>query len=58
MCIRVAWSESSLKALSIGKDTQLLCADNEDWSDFADTQADLSLRWRHMSEGTVSHVVA
>ena len=28
------------------------------WSDFADAQADLSLRWAHMSEGTLSHVTA
>ena len=27
-------------------------------SDCADAQADLSLRWRHMSEDTVSHVAA
>ena len=28
------------------------------WSDCANAQADLSLRWAHMSEGTVSHVAA
>ena len=32
-------------------------ADSKDWSDYADVQTDLSLRWTHMSEGTFSHVV-
>ena len=31
-------------------------SDNEDRSDFADTQADLSLRPANMSKGTFSHV--
>ena len=32
--------------------------DNEDWSDCADEQANLRLRWVHMSEGTFSHGMA
>ena len=32
--------------------------DNEDWSDCADEQANLWLRWVHMSEGTFSHGMA
>ena len=28
------------------------------WSDCAEEQADLSLRWLHISEGTLSHVEA
>ena len=31
---------------------------NEDWSDCADAQADLSIRWAHMSEMPFSHVAA
>ena len=29
----------------------LIHADNEDWSDCANAQADLSIRWAHISEG-------
>ena len=32
---------------SIAKDPRFLHADSEDWSDWADAQADLSLRWAH-----------
>ena len=56
--IRAVWSESSLDAYWIAKDARFLHADNEDWSDCADAQADLSLHWTHMSEGTFSHVTA
>ena len=35
---------------------QVIHADNEDTDQTADAQADLSLRWRHMSEGMFSHV--
>ena len=42
--IRPVWSESSLCAKSIAKDPSFLHADSEDW---ADAQADLSLRWVH-----------
>ena len=33
-------------------------AENEIWSNSADAQADLSLRWAHMSEGTISLIAA
>ena len=36
----------------VAKNAKFLHADNEDWSDCADAQADLSLRWATMSEGT------
>ena len=37
------------------KEAKFLYADNdEDQSDCADAQADLSFRWPHMSEGTFS----
>ena len=32
----------------VAKDPSFLHADSEDWSDLADAQADLSLRWAHM----------
>ena len=41
------WSESSLCAFSVAKDQSYLHADREDWSDWADAQADLSLLWVH-----------
>ena len=45
--IRPVWSESSLCAQWVAKDLRFLHADSEDWSDWADAQADLSLRWAH-----------
>ena len=42
------WSESSLYTQWVAKDPSFLHADSEDWSDWADTQADLSLRWVHV----------
>ena len=36
-------------------DTKFLHADNEDWSDCTQVQADLSLHFAHISEGTFSH---
>ena len=42
--IRPVWSESSLCAQWVAKDTSFLHADSED---SADAQADLSLRWAH-----------
>ena len=39
--------ESSLCAQWVAKDPMLLHADSEDWSDWADAKADLSLRWVH-----------
>ena len=56
--IRTVWSESSLGAFWIVKDTRFLHADNEDWLDCAYVQADLSHRWVHTSEGMFSHVMA
>ena len=45
--IRQIWSESSLCAQWVAKGPSFLLADSEDWSDWADAQADLSLRWAH-----------
>ena len=45
--IRPVWSESSLCAQRVAKDPNYLHADSADWSDWADAQADLSLRWAH-----------
>ena len=47
--IRPVWSESSLCAQWVAKDPSFLHADSEDsgWSDWADAQADLSLRWAY-----------
>ena len=42
----------------MAKDATFLHADNENESDCADKQADLCLRWAHMSEGTFSHVAS
>ena len=38
--IRPVWSESSLCAQWVAKDPMFLHADSEDWSDWADAQAD------------------
>ena len=46
--IRPVWSESSLSALWVAKDPMILQVDNENRSDWADAQADLSLRWAQM----------
>ena len=46
--IRPVWSESSLCAQWVAKDPSYLHAHIEDWSDWADAQAVLSLRWAHM----------
>ena len=56
--IRAVWSESSLSTFWEANDVEFLHADNEDWSDSMDAQANLSLRWVHMSEGTFSPVTA
>ena len=47
LCIRPVWSESLLSTQWLAKDPSFFHADNEDWSDWADAQADLSLRWAH-----------
>ena len=39
--------QSSLCAQWVAKDPSFLHADSEDWSDWTDAQADLSLRWAH-----------
>ena len=46
--IRQVWSASSLYAQWVAKDPRFLHADSEDWSDWADAQADLSRRRAHM----------
>ena len=56
--IRVVWSESSLGAFWTAKDAKFLHADNKDYSDCTNVQADLSLCWVYMSKGTFSHVAA
>ena len=50
--------QSSLCAQWVAKDLRFLHADNEDWSDWADAQADLSLRWAHMPFCWFCHVSA
>ena len=52
------WSESSLCAQWVAKDPSFLHADSEDWSDWADAQADLSLRWANMPFCWFCHDVA
>ena len=47
MGIHPVWSESSLCTQWVAKDSSFLHADSEDWSDWADAQPDLSLRWAH-----------
>ena len=43
------WSEFLLCAQWVAKDPRFLHADNEDWSDWVDAQADLCLRWAYRS---------
>ena len=45
--IRPVWSESSLSALRNSGSSATHWAHNEDWSDWADAQADLSICWVH-----------
>ena len=52
------WSESSLCAQWVAKDPNFLHTDSEEWSDWADAQADLSLRWVHMPFCWFCHEVA
>ena len=42
------WSESSLCAQWVAKDPSFFHVESKDWSNWADTQAGLSLRWAHM----------
>ena len=57
-CTLVVWWESSLCTQGIAKDPVLLQVDSEDWSDWADAQADLNLRWAHMSFCWFCHAAA
>ena len=43
------WSESSLCAQWVATDPMFLHGDSEDWSDWGDAQAELSLRWAQRS---------
>ena len=45
--IRPVWSESSLSAWRKLGSLATHWAHSEDWSDWADAQADLTLRWEH-----------
>ena len=45
--IRPVWSEALLWAEWVAKDPSFHHVDSEDWSDWADAQADLSLHWAH-----------
>ena len=54
--IRPVWSESSLCALWEAKDPSFFHADSEDWSDWADAQAGLSLRWAHRFCHALAHM--
>ena len=56
--VRPVWSESSLCAQWVAKGPSFLHAESEDWSDWADAQADLSLRWAHMPFCWFCHVAA
>ena len=50
--------QSSLCTHWVAKDPSFLHADSEDWSDWVDAQADLSLRWAHMPFCWFCHEVA
>ena len=61
--LRSAWAstqshQSLLCAQWVAKDTSFLHADSEDWSDWANAQADLSLRWSYMPFCWFCHEVA
>ena len=56
--IRPVWSESSLCAQWVAKDPRFLHANSEDWSDWADAKADLSLRWAQRSFSWFCHAAA
>ena len=43
-CVFAVWSKYSLDAFWIAKDAEFIHADNDDWFDCADAQADLSPR--------------
>ena len=54
--LRTAWASICIQW--VAKDPSFLHADSEDWSDRADAQADLSLRWAHMPFCWFWHEVA
>ena len=62
--LRSAWHLPSLirvftvRIIGNYKDPMFLHADSEDWSDWADAQADLSLCWAHRSFCCFCHAVA
>ena len=56
--IHPVWSESSLSAWRKLGSLATHWAHSEDWSDWADAQADLSLRWAHMPHCWFCHVAA
>ena len=47
--IRPAWSEPPLCAICVAKDPKFHHAESEDWTDWVDAKADLSIRWAHTS---------
>ena len=51
-------SESLLCAQWVAKDPTYLHVDSKDWSDWADAQSDLSLRWAHRSFCWFCHTAA
>ena len=61
--LRSAWAfaqseQSSLCAQWVAKDPRFLHVDSEDWSDWADAQADLSPRWAHIPFSWFCHEAA
>ena len=57
--IRAVWSESSPGAFLHNHECKVSSwGQRRFWSDCANAQADLNLRWAHNSEGTISNVVA
>ena len=56
------WSRFCMRVIGrckwVAKDPSFLHADSKDWSDWADAQADLSLRWAHIPLHWFCHVVA
>ena len=54
--IHMSLRESLLGTFWMQKDAKFLYADNEDWSDCAVKQADMSLQCKHIPKDTFSHV--
>ena len=52
------WSESSLCTQWLAKNPSFLHANSKDWSDWADAQADPSLRWTRMPFCRFCHALA